>query len=236
MKDSFYTQEDIIKNTGIGAEQLADWEHHKLIRPAGFTADNEPIYAESSLEQIRKILALQQLGYATDDIQKIVRKIGLPQQEQAKNRKSTDQFLTVGHLAEQVDVSPRTIKHWENIGIIAPDMRTEGGFRLYSEQWIFFCQLIKDLQLFGYSLEQIKQIADYFREYNQLQANPEATSKTDIADKIKSWTSELESLFAKLDAYRQALQRWDDLLKKKKKDINTLKTTNQKRPDDPKGE
>ncbi len=236
MKDNFYTQEDLIKNTNITAEQLTDWARHKLIRPAGFTADNEPIYAETSLEQIRKILALQELGYGTDDIQKIVRKIGLPRQQQTKNRKSTDQFLTVGHLAEQVDVSPRTIKHWENMGIIAPDMRTEGGFRLYSEQWIFFCQLIKDLQLFGYSLEQIKQIADYFREYNQLRANPEAASKTDIAEKIKTWTSEIDSLFTKLDAYRQALQRWDELLKKKRKDVNTLKAANQKRPDAPKGE
>jgi len=58
--------------------------------------------------------------------------------------------LTIGGLAKRVGVSARNIKHWEDKGIIEPDMRSEGGFRLYSQVFVYLCDLIKDLQLFGY--------------------------------------------------------------------------------------
>ena len=46
--------------------------------------------------------------------------------------KKNNSYLTVGNLADKIGVSPRTIKHWEDKGIIEPDMRSDGGFRLYS--------------------------------------------------------------------------------------------------------
>ncbi|MCK7489606.1 MAG: MerR family DNA-binding transcriptional regulator [Anaerotruncus sp.] len=43
-----------------------------------------------------------------------------------RRRRRRTSFLTVGNLAERSGVSPRTIKHWEDKGIIEPDMRTRG--------------------------------------------------------------------------------------------------------------
>ena len=81
----------------------------------------------------------------------------------------------MGALAEKVGVSPRTIKHWEDMGIIEPNMRSEGGFRYYSDAYIYLCNLIKDLQLFNYSLVDIKMISDLFRYYLAIQQQPDSS-------------------------------------------------------------
>ena len=49
----------------------------------------------------------------------------------------------------------RTIKFWEEKGLIAPHRRTEGGFRLYRPGDVVLLSFIKDLQAFNYTLAEI---------------------------------------------------------------------------------
>ena len=217
--------------TGVTAEQLEQWQSYKLLQPIGYTDDKEAVYSHALLEQIEQIKQLLDMGYELADIQKIIRKIGLPQADQKPAKATDSSFLTVGTLAQRVDASPRTLKYWETIGIIEPDMRSEGGFRLYGEHWVYLCQLIKDLQLFDYSLEEIKQISDYFREYIRLQNNLESAGKTGAAAQMQAWLREIDALFEKIDQYKQGIQRWEELLKRKRKEIIQLQSQNQKRPD-----
>lgn len=231
MKNNIYTEQEIIQKTKVKPEDLEHWQSLKLVQPVGYTDDKQAVYSHALLEQIVKIKNLQDIGYELADIQKIVRKIGLPNSDQKPQKSADSSFLTVGTLAQRVDVSPRTLKYWETIGIIEPDMRSEGGFRLYAAHWIYLCQLIKDLQLFGYSLEEIKQISDYFREYIRMQDNLENYTKPLVSVQIKSWLDEIDELFKKMDQYKQGIQRWEELLKRKRKEISQLQSQNQKRPD-----
>lgn len=231
MQNNIYTRQEIMNKTGVTPEQLKAWQSFKLLQPVGYTDDKQPVYSHRLLEQIEKIKGLLDMGYELSDIQKIIRKIGLPQAEQKPAVPADASFLTVGTLAQRVDASPRTLKYWETIGIIEPDMRSEGGFRLYSEHWVYLCQLIKDLQLFGYSLEEIKEISDYFREFIRMQGHLEAISKSTAAAQIQAWQHEIDALFEKIEQYKQGIQRWEELLKRKRKEINQLQSQNQKRPD-----
>ncbi len=233
MTNAIYTLEEFLEKAHISEEQLQSWQNAKLIKPVGYSDKNDPIYSEESLLQVDKILKLSELGYELEDIQKIIRKIGLPQKADEKPKKSTsEQFFTVGHLAERLEVSPRTIKHWESLGIIEPDMRSEGGFRLYSEKWVFLCELVKDLQLFGYSLEHIKSVSDYTREFFRLQQRLDIQPKEKTEARLNTMLQEINILFERMNQLKDGIQRWEDLLKKKKKEINTLKTQNQKRATD----
>ena len=230
MDKHIFIREEFIEKIGIDAETLAQWEKAKLILPTGYTDDKIPCYDHDSVAQVGHILKLQELGYGPEEIEKIVKKVGLPQAGDVKKEKGDkNQYLTVGHLAERVGVSPRTLKHWEDKGIIAPDMRSEGGHRLYSGQYELFCHLIMDLQHFGYSLEEIKTVSDYFREFLALKADLEASDMQAAALRMEEMFAAIDTLFTKMEHLKAGITRWEDLLKKKKKELNMLRTQNQKR-------
>jgi len=222
--------DDLARKAGLPADRLAEWTKAKLLKPDGFTDGKAPLFAAGSLDRVVLVERLAELGYGTEEILKIVKKVGLPRDEKGRKR-ATDKgrFLTIGNLAERSGLSPRTIKHWEDKGIIEPDMRSEGGFRLYAESYIFLCQLIRDLQLFGYTLEEIKAVSDDVRTLLAIEAEPEAFPPAEVERRLAAMPEAIDALFDKMKLLEEGIERWQDLLKKKKKDILTLLAKNKKR-------
>ncbi len=230
MSRDIFTLQELTGKTSVSPRTVEEWVKLKMVHPSGFTDDRQPLFSEAALERIGHIRKLEELGYGQDDIQRIVRKVGLPRERTGrKEKREQAKYLTVGSLAEQSGVSPRTIKHWEDKGIIEPDRRSEGGFRLYAQGYIFLCKLIQDLQLFGCSLEEIKTISNYFRDFLAIQKDPRSFSKAETAAKLSKMLTEIQAFFAKMDLFQKGIDRWEDLLKKKKKEILSLKDKNQKR-------
>jgi DNA-binding transcriptional MerR regulator len=230
MNQDIFTAEDLARRTGVGEDCIAEWVKAKLLRPAGYADDRTPLFPASILDRVAHVRKLAELGYRLEEIQKIVKKVGLPQD--GGGRKTVlekDRFLTVGNLAEQSGVSPRTIKHWEDKGIIEPDMRTEGGFRLYSGVYVFICQLIRDLQLFGYTLEEVKVVSDDFRSLMAIQDDPGAFSRAEVDIRLEVLLKAIRALFDRMALLEEGIERWEDILKKKKKDIRALQEKNRKR-------
>lgn len=230
MKRSILLRDELLNQSGIDGIQLEEWERYKLVRPAGVSSDGVPFYTEVTADRVVHIKQLLGLGYSLEDIQKILKKVGLPHSRTGKESSGGAQpFLTIGGLAESVGVSPRAIKHWEDKGIIEPDMRSEGGFRLYSQNFVYLCQLIKDLQLFGYSLEEIKVVSDMFRDYLTIQGDLNAFTPEDNENKLQAMRKRIDMLFEQMDLFKKGIDRWEDLLKKKKKEILVLRNQNAKR-------
>jgi len=230
MNKNIFTRDEFIVKFKLQDASLREWERAKLLKPAGFTDEKIPLYSEEMSERAAAIQKLTELGYETAEIQKILKKIGLPGASEKKRKlKDPDRYLTVGDLAEQVGLSPRTIKHWEDKGLIEPDMRSEGGFRLYSGVYVEICELVRDLQLFGYTLEEIKEVSDSFRAFLTIQENPEAFPPQEVSRKLEAMLKEVDVLFDKMRQFRKGIKRWEDLLQKKKKEISDLYSRNQKR-------
>ena len=231
MKINLYHVDEISEKSALSIQTINDWIGEGILIPEGFAENNDPILSDESLKTVEKITSLLQLGYDLEEIKKIIRKVGLPDSGNKTNIKSgnRENYLTVGSLAEKTGVSTRTIKHWEEKGIIEPDLRSAGGFRLYRDYYILFCNLIKDLQLFGYSLEEIKTISDYFRSFIELKDFPENFSSDEIEHMVKNFEEEITNLFKKTEMLKKGIKRWEDLLKKQKKQISAIKERNRKR-------
>ena len=232
MKKSIFMVDELIARTDASKADLKEWEKLGLVVPSGYTEDRAPCYGDAAVETVRHIMKLKELGYGLDEIQRIVRKVGLPGTRDEKTEiPSKESYLTVGHLAEQVGVSPRTIKHWEDKGIIDPDMRSEGGFRLYSEGYVYLCRLIMNLQRFGYTLEEIKIISDYFRDFLAIQQDPMVYAESERIARLDTMLEEIGIFFEKIELLKEGIKRWEDLLKKKKKEIQHIKNQTIKQSD-----
>ena len=67
-------------------------------------------------------------------------------------------LMRIGELAKRAGTTLRTIRYYEELGLIGHSGRTKGGFRLYSEDELQRVKLIKDLQLLDFPLSQIREI------------------------------------------------------------------------------
>ena len=230
MTEYFLVRKEFIEQAKISEKVLKEWESVKIIKPAGYTEDNIPLYTPQAIEQVNNVKKFLDMGYLIEEIQKILKKVGLPKNSgDSEKSKILKKHLTIGGLAERVGVSIRTIKHWEDKGIIEADMRSEGGFRLYSEIFVYFCNLVKDLQLFGYTLEQIKTISDHFRDFSAIEENIHAYSQEKTAEKLEGMTLAIKQLTEKMNLLKKGISRWEELIGKKRKEINHLKKKNEKR-------
>lgn len=64
--------------------------------------------------------------------------------------------LHIGEMAQLLGVTPKTIRHYQKVGLLAEPERTEAGYRLYGAQDLLRLQRIRRLQSLGLSLKQIK--------------------------------------------------------------------------------
>jgi DNA-binding transcriptional MerR regulator len=237
MEKTIFTRDEFKARFELEEDRLREWEEAGLLKPAGFTDEKTPLYSEAMGERVGAIRKFVELGYETAEVQKILKKVGLPKAaEQKRKIKGPHRYLTVGNLAERVGLSPRTIKHWEDKGIIEADMRSEGGFRLYSGGYVLVCELIRDLQLFGYSLDEIKEISDSVRAFLAIQGSLESIPPHEVSAKLEEMLQKVDSLLERMEELKKGLKRWEDLVKKKRKEISELRAKNLKRvPRKPKG-
>ena len=68
------------------------------------------------------------------------------------------QMHQIGEVAESVGLSIRTIRHYDEMGVVEPSGRTAGGFRLYTDDDVERLRLVKHLKPLRFSLEEIHEL------------------------------------------------------------------------------
>jgi MerR family copper efflux transcriptional regulator len=67
-------------------------------------------------------------------------------------------LLQIGQVAERTGLSLRSIRWYEQEGLVGPTTRTGGGFRLYSEHDIARLVVITQMKPLGFSLDEMRQL------------------------------------------------------------------------------
>ncbi len=221
MAAHIYDQEEFIKKTGIEKTMLDKLIEAQALMPAGRVDGETPYFDERGIETAETISKLLDIGYSLDDVIRIRRKVGIPSRG-AKRQAEGMPLLTVGELAKRIDSNARTIKHWEEKGIIEPESYTPGGFRLYPESYVKVCQHIQDLQLFGYTLDEIKSLAGLVRDYILLRKNGAADGSERMAERLREMKKQMNSLNEKIRLFEKGIERWRRLLRQRGKEISIL--------------
>jgi MerR family transcriptional regulator, thiopeptide resistance regulator len=68
--------------------------------------------------------------------------------------------LTVGQVAEQLDVTVRTLHHYDEIGLLTPSERSPSGYRLYTDDDLTRLQHVVVYRRLGFALEEIALLLD----------------------------------------------------------------------------
>jgi DNA-binding transcriptional MerR regulator len=69
-------------------------------------------------------------------------------------------MMQIGEVAERVGLSLRTVRYYEEMGLIEPETRTEGGFRLYTEAHVDRLALIKRMKPLGFTVQEMRELLD----------------------------------------------------------------------------
>lgn len=67
-------------------------------------------------------------------------------------------MMRIGEVAERTSLSFRTLRHYDDVGLVAPSGRTEGGFRLYTEQDVERLLIIRRMKPLGYTLDEMREL------------------------------------------------------------------------------
>ena len=67
-------------------------------------------------------------------------------------------MMQIGDLAVKTGVSTRTIRYYEELGMVEPQERTNGGFRRYSDDQVRRLEIIQGLKSLGFELERIREL------------------------------------------------------------------------------
>src|SRR4030042_3909549 len=69
--------------------------------------------------------------------------------------------VTIGELAKEVHLNPKTIRYYEEVGLLSKPRRSESGYRLYSRYEADRVRLVKRAKILGLSLAEIKELVEY---------------------------------------------------------------------------
>ena len=69
--------------------------------------------------------------------------------------------LTIGQLAKLTSVPPKTIRYYEEVGVLPPSERSESRYRLYSETDVRRLELIRRARARDMTLPEVRELVEW---------------------------------------------------------------------------
>lgn len=127
----------------------------------------------------------------------------------SEKKQETKKVYSIGEIAQIVGMTTRTIRYYEEIGLLNSIKRLEGGKRIYTDDDIRRLKFINRLKVLGLSLNDMKELENV---YSVSKSNRVALLKLlDILDKhlveIENRINSLNKLSVEINEYKKHIQK-----------------------------
>lgn len=115
----------------------------------------------------------------------------------------------IGEIAKRVGLTPRTIRYYEDIGLLSSVRRVESGRRIYTDEDVRRLKFINRLKLLGLSLDEMKELEELYVTYRSNEkVLPRLLEVLDGQTKaIESRIDQLKILKRDIEAYRHHIMQ-----------------------------
>ncbi|WP_159232957.1 MerR family transcriptional regulator [Mycolicibacterium vanbaalenii] len=105
--------------------------------------------------------------------------------------------MQIGQVAARTELSIRTVRHYDDVGLVTPSVRSAGGFRLYTEADVDRLLVIRRMKPLGFTLAEMKELL----------------TALDVLDDAKSSAAERDNAVQQLRDYRTKTDESADRLR-----------------------
>lgn len=122
-------------------------------------------------------------------------------------------LLQIGDVADRTGLSLRSVRHYEDVGLLPPAQRTPGGFRLYDDAAVQRLLVVKQMKPLEFTLEEMRELLDHVDE---LAATPGVVRRREIEAVLAGFSAvvaqRIDTLRERLAGAKALQNSLDDLL------------------------
>lgn len=114
--------------------------------------------------------------------------------------------MQIGEVAVRTELSLRTIRHYEEAGLVTPSARSQGGFRLYAEKDVNRFMVIRRMKPLGFTLDEMRELLEVT---DRLDADPpvEPAERAKLLQRLRNFEDIVQQRIVDL---RTQLQRAEE--------------------------
>jgi DNA-binding transcriptional MerR regulator len=133
------------------------------------------------------------------------------------SKRADGEYYRIGEVAERTGLTQRTLRFYEERGLLPPPVRMESGFRLYTEEDIQRIQLVRQLQeMLGFSLSEIKEMVEAEEVRTSLRASfremPPEERQERVRHAIQVTEAQLRLITQKIEKLNEMREQWEQKL------------------------
>ncbi|WP_309063678.1 MerR family transcriptional regulator [Streptomyces sp.] len=115
----------------------------------------------------------------------------------------SERHMQIGEVAERTGLSLRTIRHYEEVGLVIPSARSKGGFRLYTETDVERLMVIRRMKPLDFSLEEMRDLLEITDRLGDTAGPPAGEERERLRERLDSYRkvadARCETLRARLE-------------------------------------
>jgi DNA-binding transcriptional MerR regulator len=123
--------------------------------------------------------------------------------------------MQIGEIAQRTELSLRTLRHYDEVGLLRPTGRSDGGFRLYTEEDLDKLLFIRRMKPLGFTLEEMVEVMRHIAALRGTKVETRGSGSDgdeQVAEARNHLAATLDEAYARRDKLRKQLGMADEFI------------------------